>query len=71
MSFVLFLNVSVPLPGEEEHVGVGVVEGDQDPGGDVQGQHMLRTAHKTQTSNIQTGSNINIILIKWTGKKLR
>ena len=64
MSFVLFLNVSVPLPGEEEHVGVGVVEGDQDPGGDVQGQHMLRTAHKTQTSNIQTGSNINIILIK-------
>ena len=36
------LDVSVPLAGEEDHVGVRVVERNQDPRGHVQGQHMLQ-----------------------------
>ena len=52
------LNVSIPLPGEEDHVGVGVVEGDQDTRGDVQGEYVLRGREVSNISEDQFASPV-------------
>lgn len=36
------LNISITLPSKEDHVSVGVEQGNQDTGGHVQGQDKLR-----------------------------